>query len=111
MVSDYIPKRGDVIWLDFNPQSGKEQAGHRPALVLSHESYNKKTGLGLFCPITTSVKGYPFEVAINTNEIEGVVLSNHVKALDWKARSAKYICKLDSISLNDVIERIEIIIK
>ncbi len=111
MVNNYVPKRGDIIWLDFNPQSGKEQAGHRPALVLSHENYNKKTGLGLFCPITTSVKGYPFEVEVNANEIKGVVLSNHVKAMDWKARNAKYICKLDKSSLNSVIERIEIIIK
>ncbi|MGB6230193.1 MAG: endoribonuclease MazF [Litorimonas sp.] len=87
----YIPEAGDVVWLSFDPQSGHEQAGHRPALVLSPASYNR-TGLMLCCPMTTRVKGYPFEVPIapeGTNDPPNVVLSDQVKSLDWRARRAR----------------------
>ena len=87
----YMPRRGDVIWLNFTPQAGREQMGLRPAIVMSPEIYNKKTGLAICCPITTNVKGYPFEVAISGKKIKGVVLSDHLKNLDWKARKAKFI--------------------
>lgn len=87
MVDDRIPDRGDIVWLDFNPVAGHEQAGKRPALVLSRRYYNK-TGLLLACPITSKVKGFPFEVRITQDKIDGVVLANHVRSLDWQARRA-----------------------
>ena len=85
----YVPDRGDVVWLQFTPQAGHEQAGHRPALVLSPAAYNRKTGLMVCCPITTKIKGYPFEVPINSGNVPGVVLADQVKSLDWQARKAK----------------------
>ncbi len=89
----YAPDRGDAIWLDLNPQAGREQAGRRPVLVLSPASYNAKIGLLVCCPITSRVKGYPFEVAIPGGlPISGVVLSDHIKSLDWNARNADRIC-------------------
>jgi mRNA interferase MazF len=82
MGSRYIPERGDVVWLTFNPRSGHEQAGRRPALVLSPRSYNGKLGLPLLCPITNQVKGYPFEVALPDRlAVSGVVLTHQVKSL------------------------------
>ena len=85
----YVPDRGDVVWLQFTPQAGHEQAGHRPALVLSPASYNRRSGLMLCCPITSRVKGYPFEVALGEGQdLAGVVLADQVKSLDWKARQA-----------------------
>lgn len=87
----YVPKQGDIVWLNFNPQSRHEQAGHRPALVLSPDQYNRKTGLMVCCPITTKKKGYPFEVEIAGNvKITGVVLADQVKNLDWETRKATY---------------------
>jgi len=95
MVGRYIPNRGDVVWLNFTPQSGHEQKGPRPALVLSPKQYNSKVGLAVFCPITSNKKGYPFEVVIlNTKKINGVVLSDQVKSLDWKTRQAKFVEKV-----------------
>ena len=89
MVKRYVPDRGDVVWLNFTPQAGHEQAGHRPALVVSPASYNGKTGLMLCCPITSRVKGYPFEVPLDSGAgVEGVVLSDQIKSLDWRARKA-----------------------
>jgi mRNA interferase MazF len=89
LVKRYVPERGDVVWLNFTPQAGHEQAGHRPALVLSPASYNGKTGLMLCCPITSQVKGYPFEVPLDPAAgVQGVILSDQVKSLDWGARRA-----------------------
>lgn len=91
----YIPDRGDLIWLDFNPQKGHEQRGKRPSLVISPKVYNEKTSLCLCLPITSRIKGYPFEVALPQGlSIEGVVLSDQIKNLDFMARDAKYICKV-----------------
>ena len=87
-MAEYVPDQGDLVWLEFDPQSGHEQKGRRPALVLSPASYNLKAGLMLCCPITTKAKGYPFEVEVNTKEVTGVVLSDQVKSLDWRARNA-----------------------
>jgi len=95
MVTSYIPQRADIVWLDFSPHAGHEQAGRRPALVLSPFAYNKN-GMALVCPITSKVKGYPFEVAIKTDKISGVVLSDHIKNHDWKARRLHFISKADS---------------
>ena len=94
MVKEYTPNRGDIVVFDFNPQAGKEQAKRRPALVLSPKAYNAKVGLAIMCPITSKKKGYPFEVDIPPNElIEGVVLSDQVKSLDWRVRRASFACK------------------
>ncbi len=94
-MADYVPERGDAIWLTFDPQAGHEQAGRRPALVLSPSAYNSKVGLALLCPITSQVKGYPFEVAIPEGlEVSGVVLADQVKSLDWRVRHAVLIGQL-----------------
>ena len=86
----YVPARGDLVWLEFNPQAGHEQAGHRPALVLSPQEYNRRVGLALVCPVTSQVKGYPFEVVLPSGlPISGAVLSDQMKSLDWKARRAR----------------------
>ena len=86
------PRRGDLIWLSFTPQTGREQAGRRPALVLSPEAYNSKTGLALLCPVTSKVKGYPFEVPVSTTaEVQGVVLADQLRSLDWRASRAEWI--------------------
>ena len=107
MVASYCPKRGDVVWLMFNPQSGHEQAGHRPALVLSPESYNRKVGLALFCPITSQVKGYPFEVSLPHGiQVSGVVLSDQVKNLDWKAREASFCCSVPKETIHEVLNKL-----
>ena len=85
----YVPDAGDVVWLEFEPQAGHEQAGHRPALVISPASYNGKTGLMVCCPMTTKIKGHPFEVATQVDGVDCAVLSDQVKSLDWKVREAK----------------------
>jgi mRNA interferase MazF len=107
---NYIPDRGDLIWLDFDPQSGHEQKGKRPALVLSPKVYNKKVGLGLFCPITSHVKGYPFEVEIKNAKINGVILSDQIKSLDWIKRNATFIIKVSEEKINEVVEKAIILI-
>jgi mRNA interferase MazF len=85
----YVPEAGDLVWLTFDPQAGREQAGRRPALVLSPRTYNAKSGLMLVCPITSQVKGYPFEVPVTAGQgVTGVVLADHLKSVDWKARHA-----------------------
>ncbi len=92
MVRQYIPDRGDIVWLNFTPQSGSEQMGKRPALVLSPKQYNSKVGLAVFCPITSHEKGYPFEVNIPGKlKINGVILADQLKSLDWRARTAKFV--------------------
>jgi mRNA interferase MazF len=91
----YVPGRGDAIWLTFTPQAGHEQAGRRPALVLSPAPYNGKVGLAILCPITSQVKGYPFEVATPAgSKVGGVILADRVRSLDWRVRQAEFICKL-----------------
>jgi mRNA interferase MazF len=107
----YIPERGDIVWLDFNPQLGHEQRGRRPALVISYEAYNERIGLGIFCPITSKVKGYPFEVEIDLKKIKGAVLSDQVKSLDWKERNIEFIEKINEKDLEEVIEKVEAVIK
>ncbi len=107
----YIPARGDVVWLSFSPQSGHEQSGHRPAIVISPKEYNEKVGLALCCPITSKVKDYPFEVRIIIkNKIDGVILSDQIKSLDWKERQAKYIAAAPKLVLNEAIEKLNLLI-
>jgi mRNA interferase MazF len=104
MSKAYIPKKGDIIWINFNPQSGREQMGRRPALVVSPNIYNRKAGLIIVCPITTKIKNYPFEVKIpDTLIISGVVLSDQVKSLDYQTREAEFVCKIPSETLAEVI--------
>ncbi|OHB74720.1 MAG: mRNA-degrading endonuclease [Planctomycetes bacterium RBG_16_59_8] len=92
MRGGYVPDRGDLIWLEFSPHAGSEQSGRRPALVLSPKMYNGKTGLALMCPVTSQVKGYPFEVPLPAGmKISGVVLADQVKSLDWRLRRAERI--------------------
>ncbi len=98
-----IPHRGDLVWLDFTPQAGQEQAGRRPALILSPENYNRKTGLAIACPITNQAKGYPFEVSLPAGlPVTGVVLSDHVRSIDWRARRAERAGRADDDILSEV---------
>lgn len=105
----YVPERGDVVWLSFDPQAGREHAGHRPALVLSPSSYNKTTGLMICCPMTTQVKGYPFEVATGKVK-DGVILSDQVKSLDWKEREAEKKGRVSKEVLQEVLDKLNTII-
>ena len=108
----YIPDRGDVVWLNFNPQAGHEQSGKRPAFVLSPESYNRKVGLALFCPITNKIKGYPFEVDVpNGLDITGTILSDQIKSSDWKARNATLICKLSDEIIEQVLAKVATLLR
>lgn len=106
----YIPDRGDIIWLNFTPQAGHEQMGMRPALVLSPEKYNKKTSLAICCPITSNVKGYPFEVLIAGKKINGAILADHLKNLDWKVRKAKFIEKAPKDVIQECLLKISALI-
>lgn len=95
MPRTYIPDTGEVVWLEFDPQAGHEQAGHRPALVISPASYNGKTGLMVCCPMSTKIKGHPFEVVTQVDGVDCAVLSDQVKSLDWKVRRAKKKAAVD----------------
>ena len=104
----YVPERGDAIWINFNPQAGHEQAGRRPAIILSPQSYNGKVGLCLLCPITNKAKGYPFEVSIPAGlGATGVVLSDHAKSLDWRVRNAEFIAQLPETVTNEVLKKLK----
>lgn len=101
MARHYVPNAGDIVWLHFNPQAGHEQAGHRPAVVLSPAAYNEKTGLMLCCPMTTQLKGYPFEVVIAGNH-PSAVLADQVKSLDWVVRKTVFKGKVSPLELAEV---------
>jgi mRNA interferase MazF len=102
----YVPERGDIVWIDLNPQAGHEQAGRRPALVVSPKDYNKKVGLAIFCPITNQIKGYPFEVALPSGlKVAGAILSDQIKNLDWTVRNTSFICKLPDSVTQDVFSK------
>lgn len=103
----FVPGAGDLIWLSFDPQQGREQSGRRPALVLSPATYNAKTSLALVCPVTSQVKGYPFEVPLPSGlAIGGVVLADHIKSLDWKERRAEAAGHVPDLVLLDVLARL-----
>jgi mRNA interferase MazF len=110
VMRNYIPERGDIVWLDFTPQAGHEQHGKRPAIVLSPQAYNRKAGLALFCPITTKQKGYPFEVKIETGKINGVVLSDQIKSLDWQQRGAEFIVKSSDDEMNEIMNKLSMLL-
>lgn len=104
----YVPSRGDAVWISFDPQAGHEQAGRRPAIVLSPQNYNHKVGLCLLCPITNKVKGYPFEVLIPSGlPATGVVLSDQVKSLDWRVRKAEFIAKLPEPVITEILKKLK----
>ena len=109
---DYIPNQGDVVWFNFNLQAGNEQAGRRPALILTPARYNGKVGLAILCPITNQEKGYPFEVKIPTGlAVTGVILADHVKNLDWRIRQAEFICKLPKVTVKEVLRKLTVLLK
>ena len=110
VTKEYTPERGDIVWLNFDPQSGHEQKGKRPAIVLSPKEYNEKVGLGLFCPITSKEKNYPFEVKISTKKINGVVLSDQIKSLDWKSRNIEFIAKEKPEKVEEIINKFSVLI-
>lgn len=102
----YVPERGDVVWLSFDPQAGHEHSGHRPALVLSPAKYNAMTGLMLCCPMTNQIKGYPFEVLVDGSVKKGAILSDQVKSMDWKAREAEKKGKVSKDTLQEVLAKL-----
>ena len=107
MPKSYVPDAGDIVWLEFDPQAGREQAGHRPALVLSPATYNDKVSLAVCCPLSTKVKGYPFEVEVDSGKTTSVVLSDQVKSLDWRERNAKFKSKISPAQLKQVRDNIK----
>ena len=112
MGANYVPDRGDIVWLNFSPQAGHEQGRSRPALCISPIEYNEKVGLAIFCPITSNQKGYPFEVPLPLAlPINGVILADHIKNLDWKARNLRFICKLQEDIFIEVIAKALTLIK
>jgi mRNA interferase MazF len=103
----YVPQRGDVVWITLSPQAGHEQAGRRPAVVLSPAAYNGKVGLAILCPITSQIKGYPFEVLIPAAlPVTGAVLADQVKSLDWRVRNAELICALPPGTVSEVLQKL-----
>ncbi|MBI3823169.1 MAG: endoribonuclease MazF [Planctomycetes bacterium] len=103
----FVPDRGDVIWIDFDPQTGHEQAGRRPAVVLSPYAYNRPSGLALLCPITNQAKGYPYEVSLPDGlRVSGVVLTDQVKNMDWKQRRAAFLCDMPAEVIAEVVEKL-----
>ncbi len=107
----YIPGAGDLVWLDFSPQTGREQAGRRPALVLSPATYNERAGLIVACPITSQAKGYPFEVALPAGlPIAGVILADHLKSMDWRQRRAEPAGRAPKYVLKQVRDRVAVLL-
>ena len=112
MVASYEPDRGDLVWLDFSPQTGHEQRGRRPALVLSPRRYNARVGLALLCPVTSRVKGYPFEVTVPQGlPFGGVVLADQVKSLDWRSRNAEFAGKMPEVSVDGVLAKLDVLLR
>jgi len=109
MVRSYVPDAGDMVWLSFDPQTGREQAGHRPAVVLSPSAYNAKTSLMICCPLTSQIKDYPFEVRIS-GASPSAVLADQVKSLDWRKRGAKRKGTISAAELAEVRAKIRALI-
>lgn len=112
MAVSYVPERGDLVWIAFDPQAGHEQAGRRPGLVITPHAYNAKAGLALICPVTSRIKGYPFEVALPVGgRVSGVVLADQIRSLDWAARQAEKVSTVDGVVLAEVLAKIEALIQ
>ncbi|MCL5021615.1 MAG: endoribonuclease MazF [Bacteroidetes bacterium] len=106
-MAGYIPERGDLVWLNFGPHVGHKQKGKRPGLVLSPREYNGKSGLAVLCPITSQIKGYPFEVRVKSKGISGVVLADHIKSLDWDVREIEYVGTVRPSIVSEVQEKLQ----
>lgn len=110
-MSSYVPDRAHIVWITLNPQAGHEQAGRRPALVLSPAAYNGRVGLAILCPITSQKKGYPFEVVVPEGlPINGVILSDQVKSLDWRIRRAEYSCTVPPETITEVLQKLNTLV-
>ena len=109
--SNYVPEKGDLVWLNLDTQAGHEQKGRRPAICVSQAIYNKKIGLALFCPITSHIKGYPFEIVLDNHSINGCILSDQVKNLDWTQRNCTFIEKASEEEINTVVDNIKLMIE
>jgi len=108
---EHVPDRGDLVWLSFEPQAGHEQAGRRPALVLSPASYNGRAGLAIFVPLTRQIKGYPFEVAVPAGlEVSGAILADQLKSLDWRARKATRFASLPPAVVREVLQKAALLV-
>jgi mRNA interferase MazF len=110
MVKIYTPNRGDIVWLQFDPQMGKEIQKTRPALVISPYQYNMKAGLALFMPITSQIKGYPFEELVEIDGVKGAVLCDQIRSLDWKARKAKFKAQISPLIIENVLAKIKVLL-
>lgn len=111
MTRSYVPDAGDLVWIDFDPHAGREQSGRRPAVVLSPAAYNGRSGLALACPVTSHTKGYPFEVALPTGgKIQGVIVSDHLKSIDWRVRRAEKAGRLGNDVLDAVRDRLRVLL-
>lgn len=108
---EYIPDRGDVVWLEFDPQKGKELKKTRPALIISPRAYNAKRGLALVFPITSKKKCYPFEVEIEHQKVQGAILSDQIKSVDWQIRKASFIEKMPEELVLSSIEKFQVLLK
>ena len=102
MVRQYVPEAGDIAWLDFDPQAGREQGKRRPALVLTDQAYNRASGLVVVCPLTSKRKPYPFALPVTVDKVEGEVLVDHIKSIDWGARNIAFHSKADPQLLSKV---------
>ncbi len=105
----YVPEKGDLVWLEFDPQAGHEQKGRRPAICVSEKLYNQKTNLALFCPVTSQIKGYPFEVVLKDHTVSGCILSDQIKNLDFVQRNCSFIEKSTSSELLKVVKNISLL--
>ena len=111
MATDYTPQRGDVVWITLQPQAGHEQSGRRPALVLSPGEYNGRVGLALLVPVTSQAKGYPFEVRLPHGlPVSGVILSDQVRSLDWRARAATLACQVPRATVIEVLRKASVLL-
>ena len=111
-MGNYIPERGDAVWINLNPQAGYEQAGRRPAVVLSPGSYNGKVGLALFCPVTDQIKGYPFEVIIPSGlKATGAILSDQIKSLDWKMSNTEFYDKIPETVISEIFKKLSTLLR
>src|SRR5205085_1502743 len=107
----YVPDRGDAVCVMLNPQAGHEQAGRRPAVILSPAAYNGKVRLAILCPITNQIKGYPFEVVVPSGlAVTGAILSDQVKSLDWRARNVSFICALPAATIAEVLQKLNTLV-
>ncbi len=110
MVKQYVPDQGDVVYVDFNPTKSHEQNGMRPAVVLSPKTYNAKSELCLVCPVTSTQKGYPFEVLLSTKKVQGVILSDQIRSVSWVERSVRKVAVLEKDALEEVLEKVKILL-